>query len=62
MMKDEFGKSTSTIYSNTGASIRGIDQAAAKLAMGISEFRNKKYIENYNPAGLVNCRLDKDGK
>ena len=42
-------KCTSTIYSNTRAEkcsfkTKEIDQAAAKLAMGISEFEDKKYL------------------
>ena len=52
-------KSTSTIYSNTRLHIRRIDQAAAKLAMGISKFWNKKYTY-LRQAGFVNYKLEKN--
>ena len=52
-------KSTSTIYSNTRLHIRRIDQAAAKLAMGISKSWNKKYTY-LRQAGFVNYKLEQD--
>ena len=53
-------KCTSTIYSNTRAEncsfkTKEIDQAAAKLAMGISEFDK---VKTSNITGFVNCKLD----